>query len=254
MTTHLNEEQLTVYFFGDADDADAIREHLAACEACAAEFAAIERTLAAVSAAPVPERDAGYEARVWQRLQPRLDERRGYDWASWFRLPRLAWAGAMAALLLVAFFAGRFTQPPAPELAGNGASAEEIRERILIVAVGDHLEQSKMVLVELVNADPRNVADIAAEQQRAEELVSSNRLYRLTAQRAGDTEVATLLDELERTLLEIAHSPSQVTPAEFESLRARIEKQGILFKVRVVGSELRERERLMARGTPNGTS
>jgi hypothetical protein len=51
-----------------------------------------------------------------------------------------------------------------------------------------------------------------------------------------------LLDELERVLLDVAHSPQQVTPVQLEGIRQRIEARGILFKVRVVGKELQQRE------------
>jgi hypothetical protein len=43
-------------------------------------------------------------------------------------------------------------------------------------------------------------------------------------------------------LLEIAHGPDRLTPEEVENLRQRIEGDGILFKVRVVGSTVRHRE------------
>jgi len=254
MNEHPSEEQLVMYRFGDAEEAETIREHLRACEVCAAQYAAIERTLNAVDAAPVPERDVDYEARVWQRLRPRLEEKRSFDRAGWLRPQRLVWVGAMAVMLLAAFLTGRYWPKPVTETAGNGASTEQIRERILIVAVGDHLEQSKMMLVELVNAEPGKTMDISTEQHRADELVATNRLYRLTAQRAGDTAVAAVLDELERTLLEIAHGPSQLSAEDLESLRKRIEAQGILFKVRVVGSQLREREKTIAQAAPRGNS
>ena len=87
------------------------------------------------------------------------------------------------------------------------------------------------------------MVDISAERERAEDLVAANRLYRLTAERAGEAGVANLLDELERTLIEIAHSPSKLSSPEFEDLRRRVEAQGILFKVRVVDSQVHERER-----------
>jgi len=51
-----------------------------------------------------------------------------------------------------------------------------------------------------------------------------------------------VLDELERTLLDVAHSPQQPTAAQLEEIRQRIENRGILFKVRVVGKELQQRE------------
>jgi hypothetical protein len=55
--------------------------------------------------------------------------------------------------------------------------------------------------------------------------------------------MANTLEELERVLLDIANSPDEVTPAQFESLQKRIESKGILFKVRVVNQDLRAREK-----------
>ena len=166
-----------------------------------------------------------------------------------FRAPRfLAPAGAVAlvAVLVVgAFFAGRFwpARPRTVQQVVLQPVSAQSRDQILLVAVGDHLERSQMVLVELVNTRPQRMVDISAERERAEDLVAANRLYRLTAERAGEAGVANLLDELERTLIEIAHSPSKLSSPEFENLRHRVEAQGILFKVRVVDSQVHERER-----------
>jgi len=85
--------------------------------------------------------------------------------------------------------------------------------------------------------------DIRAEQSRAEELVTANRLYRQTATTLGDAAMASVLDDLERVLLEIARSPSEISSQELVALQRRIESKGILFKVRVVGSQVREREK-----------
>jgi len=52
-----------------------------------------------------------------------------------------------------------------------------------------------------------------------------------------------VLDELERVLVEIANTPQDATRNDLEALRARIASRGVLFKVRVVHSEMRERER-----------
>ena len=46
---------------------------------------------------------------------------------------------------------------------------------------------------------------------------------------------------MERVLLDIANSADEVTPAEFAALQKRIAAKGILFKVRVVNQDLRER-------------
>jgi hypothetical protein len=122
-----------------------------------------------------------------------------------------------------------------------------MREKVLLLAVGEHLGRSEMMLTELSNTEAKKGAaqliDISAEQKRAEDLLSENRLYRQTALEQGDGRIANVLDELERVLLDVAHSPGEVTGAQLEAIRERIDDGGILFKVRVVGEELEERQR-----------
>ena len=99
-----------------------------------------------------------------------------------------------------------------------------------------------MVLVELENAKPGEPLNFASERERAGDLVASNRLYRQTAARTGDTRVSSVLDELEPLLVEIANGPAELTPDAVEKLQRRMAADGILFKVRVVGSSVRRRE------------
>ncbi|HXM42216.1 MAG TPA: hypothetical protein VN924_13260 [Bryobacteraceae bacterium] len=235
---HLTEEQFVLYYYGEGDGSPAVRAHLDACETCRAEYASLQRVLNVVDSAPVPERDANYGAQVWNRLQPSLrwDRRRGL---SWWPAPRWAAAALVATLIVAAFLAGRYYPKSQP---AQTANAGQVRERILLVAVGDHLERSQTVLLEVVNAQPGQPLDVAAERERAGDLVAENRLYRQTALRTGDTRVASVLDDLEPVLLEIAHGPDRLTAEEVENLRQRIEGDGILFKVRVVGSTVRHRE------------
>jgi hypothetical protein len=125
------------------------------------------------------------------------------------------------------------------------ADAAKVRERVLVVAVGEHLGRTEMVLMELENAPEQKgqkTINISETQRRAEDLVEENRLYRQTALKEGDQAIASTLDELERVLLDIANSPEEVTPAAFETIRKRIEAQGLLFKVRVVKQGLDERK------------
>jgi hypothetical protein len=242
---HLTEEQFVLYYYGEGDGSTAVREHLDGCEACRAEYANLQRVLNVVDSAPVPERPVNYEAQVWRRLSPTLGRRSGL-WArlSWPLLwPARHWAmaAAVAALVVGAFWAGRYYSK-APQNAQLATAPGQVRERILLVAVGDNLERSQMVLLELVNAQPGESLDVTSERERAGDLVAENRLYRQTAARTGDTRVASVLDDLEPVLLEIAHGPAHLSPEEVEKLRQRIEGDGILFKVRVVGSTVRHRE------------
>ena len=234
---HLTEDQLVLHYYREEDAPAEAEAHLAECDVCHASYQALCRTMNALRDMPVPERGAGYGAEVWQRVLPkitagpRLERRRVPHWVQW---------GAIAAMLAVAFFLGRVTQKPKETAT---AIPGQVKERILMVAVGDHLDRSQMVLAELVNTQPGENQDISGEQQRVEDLVSENRLYRQAAFKAGDTNVSNLLEELERVLLEVAHTPSQLNSAEFDDLRQRIESQGILFKIRIVGSTVRERQK-----------
>jgi len=242
---HMTEEELIAYREGVAAERAGIAEHLAACEECRAELEKIEAVLAALDTLPVPDPGDDYGRRVWQHLAPRLPEKRVRWWQTWFEPKQLVAVGAIAALLVAAFLAGRISRHDrTPDVIAN---KEQVRERVLVVAVGEHLGRSEMMLVELSNAEPIDPAqkpvNIASEQRRAEDLLEENRLYRQTALQEGDTGLANVLDDLERVLLDVAHSPDNVTPAQLEKIRQKIEAQGILFKVRVVSKDLQERQK-----------
>jgi hypothetical protein len=259
---HPSEEQLILHYYGetgepgepgetgepsDTDDEAAggalgIERHLEECGECRALYASLQRVLNVVDGLPVPERSADYGAEVWQRIEHRVGARRRALWGlplSW----RLAAAGAaFAALMVTAFVAGRFyprPNPPARMAAAGVPNDAQTGERVLLVAVGDYLERSQMVLIELTNASPKGTLDISDEQERAGGLVTETRLYRQTAARTGDARIAGVLDELERVLVDITHAPSNMTPVQLEELRQRLEAEGILFKIRVLGSNVR---------------
>jgi hypothetical protein len=243
---HLQEDELVLHYYGEMSDADEARaaEHLSECATCHAGYRRLQQVLAIVDQASlaVPEPSAGFERTVWARLEPSLPpERRG--WISWLAVSpaRLAWAAAIVMLVGAAFMAGRLS-PRAPQAAPE-AAGNQVRERILLVDLGDHLDRSEMVLVELVSADQTAARDISAERSRAEQLVAANRLYRETAASTGDTAVVDLLDQLERVLVDVAASPSELSPRALQDVRERIESGSLLFKVQVVSSELRQRQR-----------
>lgn len=239
---HATEEELFAYREAGAKGREAMVAHLKECAECRAELARLEEVFAAMDAMPVPDPGEDYGARVWRQIAPRLPEKRAKWWQA--LVPqRLAIAGAMAALVIAAFYYGKSVGPSPANVAD--ADPSKVRERVLVVAVGEHLGKSEMVLVELSNAQPtsgQKLINIAAEQKRAENLVEENRLYRQTALEGGDKAMVSTLDELERVLLDVANSPDEVTPAQFESIQKRIAERGILLKVRVVRQELRTAE------------
>jgi hypothetical protein len=100
-----------------------------------------------------------------------------------------------------------------------------------------------MMLIELVSADGAADLDVATERERAERLAADNRLYRQTALANGNQALAAVLDDLEQVLVDVAASPDLLTPADLVEVRQRIDSKGLLFKVRVLSSEVQQRQR-----------
>jgi hypothetical protein len=257
---HPEDDELVMHAYGEGDDAAAVEAHLATCAGCRERLADLRRDLSTMSAIEVPERGDDYGAQVWARLQPKLATaaRRRPGVVEWLfgsmPWPRLALAGGVAALVLVAFVAGRYTQAPAPAApAVAEASPAVVKERILLVAVGDHLERSRMVLAEILNQPDADAADLIPEQAAAEDLVATNRLYRQTALESGHPAMASTLEELERVLVEIANGRSTATTSDLSSLRERIESQGLIFKVTILGTQVRQRQQDVSAAPATGS-
>jgi hypothetical protein len=240
---HLSEEQIVLHFYGDAEAAGEIEQHLAACAECRAEFSRVQSTLMQITPLEVPEAPASFEEKIWLNLRDRLPEMGGFLRRLLKPSPqKWALAGAMAVLLAAAFLAGRFW-PRAPQQVAQPVQVNP--QRVVLVAVGDHLERSQMLLVEIMNADgeAHGPINFSAEQAQARELLDSNHLYRVSAQQTGDPQVARLLDQLGRVLAEIANGPAEVSPGDLQQVRRTIQSEGLLFKVRVIGSEVNSKAR-----------
>jgi hypothetical protein len=244
MTKHLSQEDFILAYYRELDAS----AHLAECDTCRDELARLTRVLDNVTPVEVPEPDDEYEQRVWNRLSWRLraEKKPSRNITRWL---------AVAALFAVAFIAGllvnrRETTKPGvqPQIAQTTTTTtavptrttEQTRDRILFVVVGDHFDSSERVLVELTNLTPEGNTDISSSRARAEELLASNRLYRRTAMDRGEDSVATLLDELEPVLMQIAHAPDDISSDELRRIQKRVESRGLVFKLRVVRADVRK--------------
>jgi hypothetical protein len=248
-TDHLTDDDLILHYYGEtpAGEERQTAAHLQQCGGCRAEYTRLQRVLAVIDERAVTmDPGPAFERTAWARLEPALKPaRRG--WMGWLVTSPapLGLAAAVVVLVVAAFFAGRAFSPApaAPTNAAVAAAAEQIRERILLSDVGDHLDRSQMALVELVSADDDTSADIANERSRAEQLVADTRLYRQTAQATGDVALSELLDEIERVLTEVAAAPEAASSRDLADVRRRVESRDLLFKVRVIASEIRERQK-----------
>lgn len=268
---HITDDELAAHYYGElSPEVEASTAvHIEACEQCRGNLARLKRVMAAIDMVTMPEPPAEFEARMWQRLQPSIASdvaRAGRE--AWSRTSawKLGGWGTMAAGLLIgAFLAGRMWPNEGADgangarsasgandagavgagTAGSAGSAspdaaeEPVRERVLLVDLGDHLDRTEHTLVEFVSR-----ADVARDVEgrtRTEDLVVANRLYRGTAEVTGDQAVTDVLDDLERVLIEIAGVPTNASASELESIRRRIDTRDLLFKLRVMRMELEQR-------------
>jgi hypothetical protein len=246
MTQHYQEDDLILYYYGEGRRRADIERHLDGCVTCAATYREIADTLTMIAAPEVPERGEQYGLEVWQRIRHQLPEQDSPWWMAWFRRDRLVLVAAAASLVLAAFVAGRFwprpSSDPAPATsiqARTGAATSDIRQRVVLTSVADHLDRSERWLTDIMNAPQ---GDISTAQRRGEDLLTTSRLYRQDAVDVGEQSVADILDEIERSLMEIVHSPAQISAADLDLIRRRIDAAALLFKVRVMSDELRQRE------------
>ena len=266
--THASDEDLLAFHWEGGRRSSA---HLAGCPECSRRLEELRAVLRAAETAPIPERPDGYGREVWSRVAPRLSDwpARAFSgervfsgarvFSGWRAAPRLrfvAGAAAAAAIAVAAFLAGRAVTLRSSSAPPSAAALKAASDRILFVDLGRHLDRSEAVLLELVRG-PGNGAgtqDVSTEKALLEDLLPANRLYRQTARRAGDAALSSLLDDLERVLLDVRHGPAQLSAAERETLRRRIESEGVLFRLRILSSRVRDQERANSPSTSSDFS
>ena len=260
--SHVHEDDLTLLYYDELASADAraARTHLEGCAECRMRQAELARLLAMVGDTETPEPDAGFEAAMWRRLQPALRAARPPARAGIVARcapgragagpapGRWALAGGVAALVLAAFVAGRFWPAPPPRArwaaAGRCGTSRALRERVLLSALGDHFDRTEAMLVELAGTSPGDRVSIAAEQQRAADLLAATRLYRRAATDAGDSNVAEVLELLQRILVEVTGSPSELSSFDCTPCSAHRDPGAPLQTAhRLVGGADREQHR-----------
>ena len=243
---HLSEEELIEHYYEESVRGADAERHLKACTACARSFAELRRDLDGVKPLSPPARGDDYGERVWQSIRGSLPvyERPRRAWRLTQLWKPLALAATCALLIVTAFFAGRqWQRQQTPTLAvvpSNGTIDPQARQRVVIVVLGDHLDRSERLLVELNHAN--DSAEAAPLQSEARELLATNRLVRQSASQAGDPQVEASLDRLERLLIELANEPDGLSEADLKRLREEMNTDGLLFDIRVLRSHVVEQQ------------
>lgn len=236
---HLNEDELIDEFYHQGNRT--AQRHLEGCEQCAHALALLEKDLAALGAPEPPQRDENYGGRMWARVAAALPARPApAKPARSFALWRgLGYAAGCAALVAGAFSLGRVWEhnqqqhPAAVNIPAPAAPAPQ--PKVVVVVLGDHLDRSERLLVELKHADG-DQAELAPLRDEARNLLEANRVFRQEADHGQDPALTKALDHLERLLTQLADDPDGPSAAELDRLKTEMNAEGLLFEVRVLRS------------------
>jgi hypothetical protein len=233
---HLDEAELVEHYYEESANMADCERHLKSCPSCTKRYAELRRDLDGVKPLTPPVRSEDYGEQVWQSIRASLPvyEKPKRSWIRYWQ--PLGWAAACALLLAVAFVAGRQWERK-QTLSVAVATDPQARQRVVIVVLGDHLDRSERLLVELNHADGNDVSAMPLRSE-ARELLASNRLVRQSAMQAGDLNVEASLDRLERLLMELANEPDGLSEADLNRLRQEMNTDSLLFDIRVLRSRV----------------
>ncbi|SFK52392.1 hypothetical protein [Lysobacter sp. cf310] len=264
----IRDDDLILYHYRDGLAPERLREiasALAASPELAARYQRLRQLLAAADADALPPYDPDLEARLWQRLQPRLAETAAPTVAS---LPpssaraharprrRLrAWGAGLAASAALALavylpYARRDPAPPAPIAVQPAAPAaapvrtpesagQDRADRVLDAYVAGHLRSTEGLLLSVVNNESGALAPMDPDYVR--DLVDDNRLYAAAAAERGDRALAGFLHSLEPTLIELANRTPAAGVEQENALRDYVDGSDLVFQVRAVEARLQQR-------------
>jgi len=243
---HLSEEDMILLAYGEGGDSAA--RHLESCPECAGAYAALKGDLKLVEQVEPPQRDEAYGERVWLAIAGSLPvyrpARRRWLGLTPVWLRGLSYAAACAVLVAGAFYAGRLWEQGAkkqPAVAANRtpqAAQKQGRQPIVVVVLGDHLDRSERLLVELKHADPDSAELAAPLRDEARTLLAANRICRHKAADEDDPELGTALGHLDRLLEQMANQPGGLNGAAIARLQNEMNTDGLLFEVRVLRSRI----------------
>jgi hypothetical protein len=155
----------------------------------------------------------------------------------------LAYAAACGLLTVTAFFAGRrWEQQRHPGITAVKQTTPEVKQRVVVVVLSDHLDRSERLLVELKHTDADSVEMASPLGDQARSLLAANRVCRQEAEKSGDRALATALDRLDRLLGEMANQPGGLNPAAIARLQKEMASESLLFEVRVLRSRIPDRQ------------
>lgn len=238
--SHLSEEELIEHYYGDPEE-NAYRiaqRHLDGCAACAAESAKLAGDMKEMDGLEYDKLSVAYGESVWESVAKRLPAL-AMGQAAQRRVPwrmMLGWAAASAVLVVGAFEIGRqWEQRQHPQIA-QAKPVTPVQRQVVVVVLGDHLDRSERLLVELKHANGEDTDVVRPMREEAQALLVANHVFLEDADKSGDAALTQALDHLGHLLNDVANAPGGLNASSIARLQEEMQSDGLLFKVRVLRS------------------
>ena len=104
-----------------------------------------------------------------------------------------------------------------------------------------HFEKAETLLRAFRNVqldDPDAANEVDYERKRAKQLVYQNMVLRREADASGDVQIASLLENLEPILLDIANLPAKPDEVAVRVIRDRVERKNIVALLQINSTAL----------------
>jgi hypothetical protein len=265
---HLSEKEIVEHYFSDAGSraSRVASRHLDECAECAAERARVADDMSAMQGMDFIELRADYGESVWSRVSAALPERviekspvRRLTWGRGWRLGwgwGLGYVAASAVLVLGAFQIGRVWEQRQHSVAtaAKAPTPAPMERRVVVVVLGDHLDRSERLLVELKHADGEDVDVVKPLREEALNLLAANREFQEDADKGDDTALKEALDHLDHLLTDVANDPGGLNAASIARLQRQMKADGLLFEVRVLRSRSPHRDATIQIAAKGGTA
>lgn len=239
-------------------DRRTIEVHLQSCKACSDELQSLQATLSQLTdkvKRPSNQRSEMYWQQFADKVERRLqDETVGEATSSFVgrlldallenRKPfGVGFVSALSLIILAFAVWSLWMKPPEGDRFASGrpdiGGAQEIRANIqktaMEVRADEYLEQAKVLLIGIVNADPQSLVSsrplLQREREESQKLVRESEEISAGLTDPSQRRLKELVSDLGVILLQIANLESKHGAQGVEIVRSGVERNGILFKI-----------------------
>lgn len=252
------EDRMVDALYGELDGGQLalLESHVESCDACGRLYAEMRETLGVMEGRERPDPGQAWWDGFYNRLTARMEneerERGGRGWLGrllpGFSQTGLRWAyrGVLAAALVVlGAVAGRLILPGSETMVPTGTVMTEnqtpppVETRVAEAApeacARQYIEDSKVLLLALVNVDPDTegeyLADWAPQRRKSSELLVQAASLKHDLDRPEQRRLRELVAELELILMQIANLETTGDLEAVDVIRGAVSEQDVLLKI-----------------------